>query len=296
MATSKVLKPRRGSTTEHANFRGQAYEITFDTDKKTIVAHDGLTIGGFPLAHEAAIVETAEALTALIEEKASEAVSSIELQALDTALRALIAQKLDLGGGTLTNNLYITGDSFCGVWGRANSNDCYFGYVENFNPREASQRGAFLRTRSGHANYLGGSFELIANDATNGEAVLRGRPDNKKLTWLGNDILTTGDSAKIAGYAMPSSLYVDLTLGASGTTYIAPADGYLYVNKKSSAAGQYFWVDNTTKNIVQSYVTVGTADNCLILFPVSKGDVMRVLYTAAGVTHAFRFIYAEGAK
>ena len=92
MAISKVLKPRRGSTTEHATFKGQAFEITFDTDKKTIVAHDGLTMGGFPLAHEAAVAETAEALSALIEEKVSEVegVSSGELRSLESALRGLI--------------------------------------------------------------------------------------------------------------------------------------------------------------------------------------------------------------
>ena len=92
MSTSKVLKPRRGSTTEHATFKGQAFEITFDTDKKTIVAHDGLTMGGFPLAHEAAVAETDEALRALIEQKVSEVegVSSSELRALENALRGLI--------------------------------------------------------------------------------------------------------------------------------------------------------------------------------------------------------------
>ena len=93
MATSKVLKPRRGSTTEHATFKGQAFEITFDTDKKTIVAHDGLTMGGFPLAHEAAVADTDEALRALIDQKVSEVegVSSSELRALDSALRGLIS-------------------------------------------------------------------------------------------------------------------------------------------------------------------------------------------------------------
>lgn len=90
MATSKVLKPRRGSTAEHANFRGQAFEITFDTDKKTIVAHDGLTMGGFPLAHEAALTETDVALRALIEQKLSESAFANELQALESALRGLI--------------------------------------------------------------------------------------------------------------------------------------------------------------------------------------------------------------
>src|SRR5574344_856288 len=44
---------RRGDTTEaHANFIGADREITIDTDKKTVVVHDGKTAGGFPLARE----------------------------------------------------------------------------------------------------------------------------------------------------------------------------------------------------------------------------------------------------
>ena len=44
---------RRGDTTEaHANFIGADREITIDTDKKTVVVHDGKTLGGFPLSRE----------------------------------------------------------------------------------------------------------------------------------------------------------------------------------------------------------------------------------------------------
>src|SRR5574344_1707596 len=44
---------RRGDTTEaHANFIGADREITIDTDKKTVIVHDGKTKGGFPLARE----------------------------------------------------------------------------------------------------------------------------------------------------------------------------------------------------------------------------------------------------
>ena len=92
MATSKYLKPRRGSTAEHSTFKGEAYEITFDTDKKTVVAHDGLTMGGFPLAHEATVTQVDSELRNLIDQKVSdlEGVSSSELAALETALRGLI--------------------------------------------------------------------------------------------------------------------------------------------------------------------------------------------------------------
>src|SRR5574344_423447 len=44
---------RPGDTTEaHANFIGADREITIDTDKKTVVVHDGKTLGGFPLSRE----------------------------------------------------------------------------------------------------------------------------------------------------------------------------------------------------------------------------------------------------
>lgn len=41
---------RRGNTAQHSVFTGAPGEITVDTDRKVIVVHDGLTVGGFPLA------------------------------------------------------------------------------------------------------------------------------------------------------------------------------------------------------------------------------------------------------
>ena len=50
MATA--LKLRRGTTSQHASFTGSAAEVTVDTDKNTVVVHDGSTAGGIPLARE----------------------------------------------------------------------------------------------------------------------------------------------------------------------------------------------------------------------------------------------------
>ena len=50
MATQ--VQHRRGSTAEHSSFTGAVGEITVDTDKDTVVVHDGATAGGFPLAKE----------------------------------------------------------------------------------------------------------------------------------------------------------------------------------------------------------------------------------------------------
>lgn len=46
------VQRRRGTTLEHEVFVGENGEITIDTDKKTVVVHDGSTAGGFPLARE----------------------------------------------------------------------------------------------------------------------------------------------------------------------------------------------------------------------------------------------------
>lgn len=51
MATA--IQRRRGNTAQHASFTGLAGEITIDTQKNTVVVHDGTTAGGFPLAKDA---------------------------------------------------------------------------------------------------------------------------------------------------------------------------------------------------------------------------------------------------
>jgi len=43
---AKQLQLRRGDTSDHASFTGAAGEVTVDTDKDTIIIHDGSTAGG----------------------------------------------------------------------------------------------------------------------------------------------------------------------------------------------------------------------------------------------------------
>jgi len=49
---AKLLKLRRGTTTQHGSFTGAEGEVTVDTDKESLVVHDGSTAGGFPIARE----------------------------------------------------------------------------------------------------------------------------------------------------------------------------------------------------------------------------------------------------
>lgn len=49
---SFAFQRRRGTTSQHSSFTGLNAELTVDTDKKTVVVHDGSTAGGTPLAKE----------------------------------------------------------------------------------------------------------------------------------------------------------------------------------------------------------------------------------------------------
>jgi hypothetical protein len=49
---AKLLKLRRGSTSQHSSFTGAEGEVTIDTTKDTAVVHDGSQAGGRPLARE----------------------------------------------------------------------------------------------------------------------------------------------------------------------------------------------------------------------------------------------------
>jgi hypothetical protein len=48
---AKQVQFRRGTTAQHSSFTGADGEITVDSDKETVVVHDGSTAGGFPLAN-----------------------------------------------------------------------------------------------------------------------------------------------------------------------------------------------------------------------------------------------------
>ena len=45
----KQVRIRRGTTAQHATFTGADGEVTFDSTKKVLVVHDGVTAGGKPV-------------------------------------------------------------------------------------------------------------------------------------------------------------------------------------------------------------------------------------------------------
>lgn len=100
-----------------------------------------------------------------------------------------------------------------------------------------------------------------------------------------------------AGY--PSSTYTSMTLGSTGTTYTAPAAGWYWLQKLSTAAGQYLTVQvfdaSGTKKYQLTSQPNSSGYDAELLFPVIEDDYFSVTYSAGG-SYVFRFIYAIGAE
>ncbi len=97
--------------------------------------------------------------------------------------------------------------------------------------------------------------------------------------------------------SMPSTKYIDLTLGISGSNYTAPANGWIYVSKIPSGVNSYLKVYIPLKKY-ETGTQISTTGymNCMAFLPIQKGDIFEVLYNTTGQTVYFRFIYAEGEK
>ena len=96
---------RRGNTAQTAVFTGAVAEITVDTDKKTVVVHDGTTSGGFALALESAQLDQVAFTKAnLAFDRANSAFAQANA-AYDTA-----NTKFNSTGGTISGNVIVTGN------------------------------------------------------------------------------------------------------------------------------------------------------------------------------------------
>ena len=94
---------------------------------------------------------------------------------------------------------------------------------------------------------------------------------------------------------LPSNNYIDLTLGASGTQYTAPANGMFYLVKHATATNQYVGFLHYGSNYQEVMRAFGVAD-IFVNTLVRKGETVAVLYTTDGTSSndKFIFIYAEG--
>lgn len=101
-------------------------------------------------------------------------------------------------------------------------------------------------------------------------------------------------SSQVAHMAMPSGKYIDLTLGASGTTYTAPADGWVQCACMSNSGGSAF-MEIVTDGVSETASYVGGLGRATIA--IAKNKPFVVFYGGPNFeSKIFRFAYAVGSE
>lgn len=116
---------------------------------------------------------------------------------------------------------------------------------------------------------------------------------------IASNIADKVDAQQASGTGMPSSKYINLTLGASGTTYTAPANGFVDFIRTCATVNEFVAMVTISENgveLLHTKSTAGSAGNTANIYaPVKKGDSFKIVYTATGTTiNSFRFVYAQG--
>ena len=137
-------------------------------------------------------------------------------------------------------------------------------------------------------------YFYVGETVQNANLINAGRIEEKLVDKVDTNAsnFTADGKSLISGWGMPSSKFIDLTLGASGSTYTAPANGWYVLNKVSNGVGQYIVLAGF--GISSQAISALSAQGLVCTLPVKKGDVCTVTYNTGGATQAFRFIYAQG--
>ena len=114
---------------------------------------------------------------------------------------------------------------------------------------------------------------------------------NTKANTSANNFSSAGKQI-LSALSMPSKTkYTDLTLGASGAIYTAPATGWFLIDK--SANDQEYVYIGSNLGVSFTLSSSGSQGICATI-PVPKGKAISISYNASRQTNRFRFIYAIG--
>ena len=107
---------RRGTTAEHLSFKGADGEVTVDTSLKTVVIHDAITNGGFPLLRQDgsnSLLERGAVTSCALKFAGDPNTGLISPAADEIALVTGGSSRLTIdanGAATFTGNVQVSGD------------------------------------------------------------------------------------------------------------------------------------------------------------------------------------------
>ena len=168
------------------------------------------------------------------------------------------------------------------------------GSIDYANPTLGKIMFVFRGVNGDYPILIGDSNQNIQIDSTkvlfNSPTLARNVDDSRDATIV--------DSSNVSTYAtglpFPSNRYIDLELGASGSTYTAPADGWYSLTKESTAANQNITLES--RGLRTTSIATGSGGWCSVFIPVKRGGKIQISYNMGGRTINNRFIYAEGVQ
>ena len=144
-------------------------------------------------------------------------------------------------------------------------------------------------------------YFYVGETVQNASLINAGRIEEKLADKADVDLANVNDTGyiKMAGAGMPSNTYIDLTLGASGTQYIAPANGWYNLRNNAGSTNNPLALVNISGSgicVMSNTGVTGFAGNEIFL-PCKKGDLIEAYYiTPSGSITSMRFIYAQGSE
>ena len=177
---AKRVQLRRGTTAQTNAFTGADGEVTVDTDKKTLVVHDGMTAGGTPMLKASDVPSASEIIQGKIE-----IATQIEVNTGTDTTRAVVPSTMK---GGIQTHLNVTGSApmyACRAWVNFNAVPLNGTY---------SQSGTTVTvTMTSHGMSVGQNVNLsiISGTALSGSYTVATVIDANTFTYTAGSSLTT---------------------------------------------------------------------------------------------------------
>jgi hypothetical protein len=230
---------RGGSTAEHATFTGAAREVTVDTQKQTLVVHDGSTAGGTPLQKQYPPLGSAAAPTFTFSGDTNTGIYSPGADQVAVATngtgRLFVASDGKIGiGGTPSNPLDVFGSATLGIRYKSSGSYAgiladnssgtgggYFGAYQNGTQKAIfGVTAAFIGDTSGDAGILAETGQGI-RFFTNGSPAEKVRVDVSGRLLVGTSTSSSTSAFVIQGYAGVSAGAGEISITRGGTPSVA---------------------------------------------------------------------------
>lgn len=115
--------------------------------------------------------------------------------------------------------------------------------------------------------------------------------------YANTDFSNINNTAKeaIAHNSVPSYIFDNLTLGASGTRYTPPTDGYVSLTMRATAIGQYCMINNGGF-LLPTFSAPQAGTDMRLFVPVQKGTNFIITYNCPTTSSTLLFVYLNGTK